>query len=592
MQQLARSKLIPHLITALIALLIISPILLNLAFIYKYGVNCVFWDQWEVVPLFDKMYSGNLSFADLFAQHNEHRILLPRLAMLGLGSLTHYNTKAEMYFAWFLLCIICFILFKLFTRTFGFSRITLAKFIPVVWLTFSLRQYDNLLWGFQFVYFMVVLFFLWMVYLLAESKRFDWRFGLAILCGLASTFSLAGGLLVWPIGLIQILFTGRTQAKRLWGLDIVKTATWAMAGILAFILYFADYVQPQHTTNQFYAIQHPFDASIFGLVAMGSPLSNDVFTVASIGPLILFIYILIGVVVIFKPAKWPMQFPLLSLILFATLSAAILAVTRSEWGVGAAFVSRYTTTTILGIIGLYVLMLTVDMKNINYKYFLWGSLISVVMACVVATDGYGYLEKGKAVQSERQAAAYYLATYSEQSDENLSKLYPWPSVLRERVQTLVKYKLNVFSGPLSTTTDFALLDAKPLFYIEDVNGRRPESDKPLPVVLDGDEILTIKGWAVDQINNKAAGGIMMDIDNGRLQIPALYGIDRPDIAEYHKNDNYRYSGFEASVDTSAMGPGQHIISIKVLAADGKEYYQPVKILTLDVKQVNDHGQDK
>jgi len=583
MPNILKSKLVWQLTTALIAVLIIAPVLLNLAFIYKYGVNCVFWDQWEVVPLFDKLYSGNLSFADLFAQHNEHRILLPRLVMLGLGSLTHYNTVAEMYFAWFLLCLICFVLFKLFVRTFGFSSMTMAKFIPVVWLTFGLRQYDNLLWGFQFVYFMVVLFFLLMVYLLAESRRFDWRFGLAILCGLASTFSLAGGLLVWPIGLIQLVFTARTTSKRLWGLDMIKTATWAVAGIAVYILYFAGYTQPQHTTDQLYAIHDPLTSIIFGLVALGSPLSNNVFIAAAIGPFLLILYILVGVIVIFKPDKWPVRFPLLALVLFTAASAAVLLITRAEWGVGAAFVSRYTTTTVLGITGLYMLALSVDFQNVNLKYFLWGALLSLLMAGVISTDCYAYLEKGKQAYTERRAAAYYLVNYAGQSDENLGKLYPWPAITRERIQTLVKYKLNVFSEPPPSAAYLSPVDAGPLFYIEDINGRRPGSQKLLPIMLDLEDTITIKGWAVDQINSRAAGGIVIDIDNGRMEIPALYGIDRPDVAEYYKNQDYRLSGFESSLSASAIGPGRHIVSIKVLAAKGQEYYQPVKILTLDIK---------
>jgi len=582
MQKILKHKLIPPFTTALIAALIAVPVLLNLLFIYRYGVNCVFWDQWGIVPLFDKLYAGNLSFADLFALHNEHRILLPRLVMLGLGSLTHYNTVAEMYLSWLLLCIICFILFKLFVRLFGFSKMTMAKFIPVVWLVFGLRQYDNLLWGFQLVYFMVVLFFLLAVYLLAESKKVDWRFGLAIVCGMASTFSLAGGLLVWPVGLIQILFTARTRAKRLGGLDIVKTATWTIAGIAVYILYFTGYTQPQHTVNLLYSLQHPGIAGMFGLVAMGNPLSNDQYTAASIGLLLLIMYILVGAALFCKPRTWKLKFPFLSLVIFTIAVAGVLAVTRSEWGEGTAMVSRYATMTMMGVIGLYLLAISIDWQNINYKYFLSGFLCSLIVGGLIVTDITAYFNIGYAMHAERRLAAYYLETYQYQSDENLAKLLPWPDVLKERVHTLVKYNLNVFSEPQLTGSDLKPLSAGPLFYIEEVNGKRPPSQEPLSLQFEGVETLRIKGWAIDQNNGKAAGGVLLDID-GRLEVPALYGLDRPDIADFHKNNNYRFSGFEAAAGTSLVGPGQHDISIKVISADGKEYYTPVKILTLNIQ---------
>jgi len=582
MQKIFKHKLIPQIATALIAALIAAPILLNLLFIYRYGVNCVFWDQWNIVPLFDKLYSGNLSFADLFAQHNEHRILLPRLAMLGLGSLTHYNTKAEMYFAWFLLCITCFILFKLFVRLFGFSKLSMAKFIPVVWLVFGLRQYDNLLWGFQLVYFMVVLFFLLAVYLLAESKRFDWRFGLAILCGLASTFSLAGGLLVWPIGLIQILLTDRTQAKRLWGLDIVKSITWAITGIAVYILYFTGYTQPQHTVNPLYSLQHPGIAGMFGLVAIGNPLNIDQYTAASIGMLLLILYIIVGIALFYRPQAWKLKSPFFSLVLFAVTVAGVLAITRAEWGEGTAMVSRYATMTVMGVIGLYALTISLDLQNINYKYFLSGFLCSLVVGGLLVTDIAAYFSIGYNMHSERRLAAYYLETYQYQSDENLGKLLPWPDVVREQVPTLIKYKLNVFSGPLLPGNDLKPLSTEPLFYIEEVNGKRPPSQEPVSLQLAGVETLRIKGWAIDQNNGKAAGNVLVVID-GKLEVPALNGLDRPDIAVFHKNNNYRYSGFEVALATSLIGPGQHDISIKVISADGKDYYRPVKILTIDIK---------
>jgi len=51
-----------------------------------------------MIPLIEKMYNGTLSFSDLLAQHNENRILFPRVVMLSIGSITRYNTIAEMFF--------------------------------------------------------------------------------------------------------------------------------------------------------------------------------------------------------------------------------------------------------------------------------------------------------------------------------------------------------------------------------------------------------------------------------------------------------------------------------------------------------------
>ena len=54
------------------------------------------------------MAAGTLCFADFFAQHNEHRILFPRLIFFGLGRLTHWNIRAELFVSWFLALVLPF----------------------------------------------------------------------------------------------------------------------------------------------------------------------------------------------------------------------------------------------------------------------------------------------------------------------------------------------------------------------------------------------------------------------------------------------------------------------------------------------------
>src|SRR5438128_1219761 len=93
-------------------LALVLPALLPFNFVYRFGVNLPYWDQWELVPLLAKLHDGQLTLADLTAQHNEHRIFFPRLIMLGLATLTRYNTVAEMYFNAGLLVVLGAVLFR------------------------------------------------------------------------------------------------------------------------------------------------------------------------------------------------------------------------------------------------------------------------------------------------------------------------------------------------------------------------------------------------------------------------------------------------------------------------------------------------
>jgi len=568
-------KFFPRARLVIVILVITLPVVLSFFFVKTYGVNVVFWDQWEIVPLFDKFFTGHLSFADLFARHNEHRIFFPRVVMLLLGVITHYNNVAEMYFSWFLIVLASYVLFTAYIRTFGCTEGTLIKFIPVVWLLFSLRQWENLLWGFQIQFYMVILFVLLALYLLETSKSLGWRFALSGVSGVIATFSLGNGLLIWPIGLVQILCTYRLQTKELRRLYLKMATVWSLAGIFLYIVYFIGYTKPSH---------HPISSLGYLLACIGSPLAIELYTALGMGLLLLLLFICVGGLSIRNKLNVQPSTPFcLSLVLFALLSAALLVLTRSGLGVEQALSSRYTTIMALGIVGLYLLIMSLKVRHENVKTFFFGFLVSLVVLGVVTSGSHALVEDGKELRVARNAAAYYLSTYQLQSDEKLTRLYPDAQAVRERARILEKYKLNVFSEDRLELEALGRTSSTTLFYIHTINGRLL-SQQASPIVIDAqrEETVTISGWAVDQHAEKTAGGVFITI-NDRIDIPAIYGLDRPDVADYFKNPHYRFSGFSASFATAVLGKGQHTLTLKIVTMDKKGYYQPDQKIILEVR---------
>jgi hypothetical protein len=78
------------------AALTVAPFLVVVVLLLRYAVNVPYLDQWDLVPLVDKAYTGRLSLAELWAPHNEHRIFFPQLIMVGLARLTHWNIGYEL----------------------------------------------------------------------------------------------------------------------------------------------------------------------------------------------------------------------------------------------------------------------------------------------------------------------------------------------------------------------------------------------------------------------------------------------------------------------------------------------------------------
>jgi hypothetical protein len=105
-----------------------------------------------------------------------------------------------------------------------------------------------------------------------------------------------------------------------------------------------------------------------------------------------------------------------------------------------------------------------------------------------------------------------------------------------------------------------------------------------PVTIDSATIsdVIIAGWAVDSAARTEAGGVFINVD-GKTDIPASYGTERPDVAVVNKNPRYKQSGFAAVVPVASMGKGQHSLTLRILTADRKSYYEPAEKIVLNVQ---------
>jgi hypothetical protein len=119
-----------------------------------------------------------------------------------------------------------------------------------------------------------------------------------------------------------------------------------------------------------------------------------------------------------------------------------------------------------------------------------------------------------------------------------------------------------------------------LFSVDVINDRV----SPHNVVIEAKhgDAFYITGWAVDESAQREAGGVVVEVDK-QLVIPALYGLDRPDIAAHFRNERYRSSGFSVFFAASALKKGRHTLSLKVIAADRRGYYDTGYRAILEIK---------
>lgn len=399
--------------------LIVAPSLFTLYSIHKNGVNVLWWDEWELVPLLQKVHDNMLTFKDLFAQHNEHRLLFPYIFMLAIIELTKLNTIYEMYFSWFLTNLTFIILFKMYQKGKTSTYSSLLLFTPVALIFFTPRQFENIFMGWQIQYYLGILGVVASIYFLNKTDKVDYNFLMAIICGIVASFSVINGLLIWIIGIMVIL--SRSRNKLL--------AEWILAGILTYIAFFYDWVRPSYH-------KIGFDISYF-LTNIGSPLSWEKTTALYIGGSVILLSIVVFIY-LFKYKFINDNIVPISLMAFSLLSAIMLTFGRSGFGVEQALSSRYISFTLLGVIGIYTIVVNV-FKDKKYMCFIIMAML-IIMMVFNYTKG---IEEEQSLHNDRVIMADNLLNYKTISDDKLS-MYPVADIVRERATFLEENRLNVF----------------------------------------------------------------------------------------------------------------------------------------------------
>jgi hypothetical protein len=252
-------------------LLIAAPPLLIGLLIFRDGVDVPFWDEWDgTAPLFEKMAAGTLGFTDFFAQHNEHRILFPRLIFFGLGRLTHWNIRAELFVIWFL-ALVC--LFNIWQMTWhsgwkDSSRSFWILFSSSV-LLFSPLNHENFLWGFQ-IGFLLPLACVTACIWVATYVRNPFNFVFAIILCSICTFSIASGFTSWllttPLLMLAQVRSNSRSFKKWW-------AIWSCTFLFEMCVYFYGYEKSARHPSVWSSLGDPLLAGEYVLVFLGSPFT-------------------------------------------------------------------------------------------------------------------------------------------------------------------------------------------------------------------------------------------------------------------------------------------------------------------------------
>lgn len=342
------------------ALLLLIPVATYFWYIHQFGVNAIWFDQWDNIALlthssfFLHSYAGHTSLSMLWIQHNENRMLFPNLVVLALGSLTHLNILTEEYLSAVLLVIAVWLIVMANRR--DLAPVHWIVYLPVAFLMLSVGQFGDTLFGFQLAWYIILLALAAVIFLL-DSPRANWvvliaAIGMAVI----GSYSSLQGLFIWPAGLIVLLWRSRPR---------VFLITWLLSAVVTVGVYFYHFDFGETYSGQSgYLFAHPFSAAEFFFLSIGDligkplppgPQASDPLLV---GLGVVIFLLAVASLVVYGRRSRPARSPVgPALICFGVLFALSITYGRSHFGLSVASQSRYVTFDLLILVGCYLCLI-------------------------------------------------------------------------------------------------------------------------------------------------------------------------------------------------------------------------------------------
>jgi hypothetical protein len=594
----------------LVGALCLWPISAAFLFIRAYGVNVAVVDDFFFVDGFSEYFSGGLSLAYFANLHNHHCLFFGKIFMLLLGLATHFNIIAEMFVSWgFILLTFLLVAYLVLKNK---PNMFVALLIPLAFVFFSLRPWDVFLNGSVFLNSITIFSVVASVVLLskaAASESLNRSFVCACVTAVIGSFTgSASGLLVWPVGLVQIArrnfkdFGQRPQFKT-WGALFMLCSV--IYGALAFItessLRLSDPSDSScltsHAQSPTLALAHNnISASVLNhissittylLTLLGFPICSQLSMMQTWGAIVFLLYVILAISyclqihAIKQTAEAEAAF---SIFLFGACSIALVAYGRCDRGYLEATATRYVQFFDVMLIGAII---SIGLSRFKSR-FTMPLLLFPLIALTVATVSVGYYEApvyGAYWRNLQLKNAYILRTYKIQADSELTALQSNPYFVKTQAAKMEKLKLNVFARSALALDKSEIVAGEPTFCLDRINGLAVRAvPKPgsldSPVILNKqifldrhhEQSISLSGWAFDPSSMQAAKKVALAIDEDGIDrkfLPACNGLRYPGVAESFGAKKLGDCGIFASFSSALLKPGSCIIRLAVESSDGQ-----------------------
>jgi hypothetical protein len=220
---------------------------------------------------------------------------------------------------------------------------------------------------------------------------------------------------------------------------IAPAIIWTMAAGVMASAYLHGWERPSHHPRA-HLLQEPTRGTMFFLASLGAPIAPGTWTAVGAGAVVCVIAAFL-IVRCRRSSDGADLFPM-SLLVFAVVDSILLMIGRAGFGIAGATASRYVIFTVIGLVGIYLLLLRAAPRSQSGMLAL-GAMLGLITAGTLASMREDRMN-GATVAEQRHERAGILRTFRSQPDSELIKLYPVPSVVRERAEELEKRGWSVF----------------------------------------------------------------------------------------------------------------------------------------------------
>ena len=507
------------------------------------------WDMWDYWVWYLKPHPSLI--VKLFAQHNEHRIAVARLFFLA-DQLLFHGRAISIFVSIFLVQFLhAALLWRLAFLAHPFRK-TLSVFLGSAAFVclFSAEQYTNFTWSFQ-IQFVAVYFAATgalaslMIYAgrlseeLPSGERRPWMWlGITILAGFIATYSMANGLLLWPILALEAFWFGLPRRAKV---------TLVIAWLTAWALYLWGYQTPPQTSSIREGFHNLPQSFAFAMCVLGSPLNDFVFEIdrtfsigsgnwqlvwSAVAGLAGFVYAAFLWITYGGDRRQTNRADavILHLMLFLIATILLIGLGRSNFPLQDAVHSRYTTPALLFWFCLLCLTLPLLTRNVlsgdrpSFMPFQFVTTVIVFMVIVLYQPTQLREARTNALNVSEYEASIGALVY----DPDLwAKRYYNPRALVPVLRYMQAKHLSVFAPERLSwigdpiTSHYHVVPTETCVGIVDDNAKAfPDTELPG---------FRLSGWAWNPHSRRIARSIVITDKPGRILGFGYPGFDRPDV---------------------------------------------------------------